>query len=150
MTKHKFHEGQRINFKGCKANQGKIDFINENGYYLTDSTFIHFDNEKYWEDINEPVAFRNDEGYIVCLKEGFIAADINPNWHVKNARYVGHSLRDVNGHQVSYYDIALVVNTDDPFKTDEVTRPYVHIFRAAFTALDMADFRPVIYEQDPF
>lgn len=138
--KPKFKEGDYINFKGCKANYGKIDCINENGYFLKDSTFIHFDNEHLWEGIDEPVVFRNDEGYIICIKEGFIAADINPNWHIKEAKYVGHSMREVNGHQVSYYDI----------KLDALNEPYIHLFRGVYSDMDMADFKPVIYEKDPF
>jgi len=79
--------------------------------------------------------FRNSEGYIICVKFGWVAVDI-PAWNcVTDAECRGTS----SFGEFSYYDIAL---------NGEVV---LHIYRSNHThgGLMPGDFRPYFFEKYP-
>ena len=77
--------------------------------------------------------FRRD-GVIICVKVGYIAADIPTEWHVRKAELVGTSLKGLGGTEDStYYDIALD------------GRDRLHIMKD----FRGGDFRPFFFEEYP-
>ena len=51
--------------------------------------------------------FRNEDGFIICVKMGWIAVDVWADAKFTTAECVGYSTNHDSGKPLSYYDIAL-------------------------------------------
>ena len=80
-------------------------------------------------DVNVQCFRKN--GYIVCVKVGYIAVDIPRHWKVREVEYVGFS----NHERSVYYDIALNGNV------------CLHIYKNSIPFTD--DFKPFFFDKYP-